>query len=902
MDFDLERPRLLLLVLPCILLLVGVALVPGSSRVRFLRLLVRMAASVLIIAALAGPVERLPVRTPGRLLVAIDASSSMLGPSGQTLRDRLARMEVAEGHPPPLLVEFDTAARSVPWPPATDDPPTSPASPRGTRLLPAVELAAATGRGASLLLATDGVAPDLEAAARTAARAGLRLHPLNPDDAPGDRAVASLSLPPCRASEPFAVDASVLATGRVERAELVLTLGGTEASRIDLSARTTETVRFKDLVLDSGRHEIEVRIEPPDGDPRNDVLRGTLEVGQPPRCLVVGPANGARALEQALLAQGILAERKGDLAGLLSRDELSRFSTVVLHLGGDPLPRPDEVLLQDFVTEGGGGLLVVVSDRSSLPGTEPGPLEKLLPVTLVPRPEAPEKTRETGDEPGPPADPDPLPPPTTKDDRPGERPPPIDSEPVKARKPVARKVKASSLTLLLVIDTSGSMRGQGILQATTAATATARNLRPGDRLGILAFDSKPHWVVPVTRIEELGSLDKRLAALDASGDTEFFPVLAEAVSALREETSSIRHAIFLTDGESNEFKDFRVLLQGARRSGITVSTVGLGSSTNARRLGQFAEWGGGSFYAVYDPRKIPEIYHLEVGQVLGKAQSLDAPEVALPESVAEAAPSPGGEQREETGLTVPAEEERGPGPVADADPAPEAGPGSGDAAPSPDVARPETPGGDEHPLPLEARKVVIAAPSPFIGEIAAEDLPGVMRAREATLRIGGWAPLQLEDGQPFLATWMAGTGKVAVLTAGIGSREEPDWSSWPQLPRFVAQTVRFLEGRVHDDPTAVDTPSGSRVAAVAELLVLTPDLDALAALARETGGATHPESPPTLPSVDRIGEEVRDRSLLLLLGAVLLLPVDAALGRRERERSVVRRRMRRPGVDTPASI
>jgi Ca-activated chloride channel family protein len=65
----------------------------------------------------------------------------------------------------------------------------------------------------------------------------------------------------------------------------------------------------------------------------------------------------------------------------------------------------------------------------------------------------------------------------------------------------AKGLARPPLSLVLVVDTSGSMVGDPIADARTAALAMVEALAPGDRIAIVTFDSRAEVLVAPTLID-----------------------------------------------------------------------------------------------------------------------------------------------------------------------------------------------------------------------------------------------------------------------------------------------------------------------------------------------------------------------------------------------------------------
>ena len=77
--------------------------------------------------------------------------------------------------------------------------------------------------------------------------------------------------------------------------------------------------------------------------------------------------------------------------------------------------------------------------------------------------------------------------------------------------------------LVLVIDSSGSMSGDKIHWSKAAAVAAADMLGQRDFLGVVTFDSEPHWIVPLQRNGTGERSKARISRIAAGGGTDMLP-------------------------------------------------------------------------------------------------------------------------------------------------------------------------------------------------------------------------------------------------------------------------------------------------------------------------------------------------------------------------------------------
>src|SRR6185437_15700353 len=107
---------------------------------------------------------------------------------------------------------------------------------------------------------------------------------------------------------------------------------------------------------------------------------------------------------------------------------------------------------------------------------------------------------------------------------------------------------APSGALMLVLDSSGSMSGQKIELSKAAAKAALQVLGNRDQVGVISFDSDPHIIVPLQRVEARDWIAQRIGRIAAGGGTDMQPAMAEGYRLLQKAQAALKHMIVLTDG------------------------------------------------------------------------------------------------------------------------------------------------------------------------------------------------------------------------------------------------------------------------------------------------------------------------------------------------------------------
>lgn len=161
--------------------------------------------------------------------------------------------------------------------------------------------------------------------------------------------------------------------------------------------------------------------------------------------------------------------------------------------------------------------------------------------------------------------------------------------------PNSEKAEVLNKEIIYVIDTSGSMGGQSIIQARAALELALSRLKPGDRFNIIQFNSFTSKLFRQSKPVTPASLEQALQyvrSLEAGGGTEMASALH---AALANQTTSqqLRQVIFITDGSiGNEQALFEIIQDRLGHSRLF--TVGIGSAPNSHFMQRAANFGRGT--------------------------------------------------------------------------------------------------------------------------------------------------------------------------------------------------------------------------------------------------------------------------------------------------------------------
>lgn len=285
-------------------------------------------------------------------------------------------------------------------------------------------------------------------------------------------------------------------------------------------------------------------------------LRTTIAVDDPLRVLYVGErVVGAQESLGRLLGRGFALEA-GPASDAAPTPDLERYDLVVLDdVPASSLSPQRQSELATAVFERGLGLVVCGGESSFGPGGyRDSALDALLPVEAIQKEEK----------------------------------------------------RDPSTTLVLIIDTSGSMGGERIQLAKEVARLAMARLLPHDKVGIVEFYGAKRWAAPIQPASNAIDLARALNRMDAGGGTVILPAIEEAFYGMQNVQTRYKHVLVLTDG-GVESGSFEPLLRRMADEGITTSTVLIGPEAHSEFLVDLANWGKGRFYAVPDRFNLPEI-------------------------------------------------------------------------------------------------------------------------------------------------------------------------------------------------------------------------------------------------------------------------------------------------------
>jgi len=199
--------------------------------------------------------------------------------------------------------------------------------------------------------------------------------------------------------------------------------------------------------------------------------------------------------------------------------------------------------------------------------------------------------------------------------------------------------KRASVNLAIVLDKSGSMKGEKIQRAREAAIDAINMLQSDDIVSIVTYDSTVEVLVPATKLTDKAMVIQAIKKIQPGGNTALFAGVSKGAAEVRKflDKERVNRVILLSDGLANVGPsspgELGSLGKSMLKENISVSTLGLGLGYNEDLMVNLATNSGGNHLFIEEASELADIFRSEFDDVLSVvAQEVDVV-VTIPEGI-----------------------------------------------------------------------------------------------------------------------------------------------------------------------------------------------------------------------------------------------------------------------------
>lgn len=199
--------------------------------------------------------------------------------------------------------------------------------------------------------------------------------------------------------------------------------------------------------------------------------------------------------------------------------------------------------------------------------------------------------------------------------------------------------KRAPVNIVLVLDKSGSMSGEKIARAKSAAMDAIDRLNADDIVSVVTYDTTVNVLVPATKLTDKADVKSKISQVSSNGGTALFAGVSKGAAELRKflDKERINRIILLSDGLANEGPssptELGALGASLKKEGISVSTLGLGLDYNEDLMAKLAARSGGNHHFVENATELADVFNSEFKDVTSVVAQNVTVRVVIPEGI-----------------------------------------------------------------------------------------------------------------------------------------------------------------------------------------------------------------------------------------------------------------------------
>ena len=327
-----------------------------------------------------------------------------------------------------------------------------------------------------------------------------------------------------------------------------------------------QTIAFDQQIFDIGNHEFQVEVIADDEVSENNTGYALVEISDGSRLLcVTSDKFAAQTIKTVLEASNFLVDVVKPSSFPIDFTQLQKNEAIIMiNVSANELSLLQMNQIETYVRDFGHGLVVIGGNQSFGRGAyQDTSFERILPLKMIP------------------------------------------------------KTQKESLSVLMLIDTSGSMANyvesdQKIGLAIEGIRLAVNALDEADLVGVVSFSASIGLQIPPT-VDHQRVLTA-IGTLRPRNGTQLFPALQKAYKLVKETEAKQKHIVILSDGKSDG--DFESLTTQIAENGVTITALAIGDVAQDL-LQTIARNGKGRYVHVKDMTQLPRVLAEEVHQTQG---------------------------------------------------------------------------------------------------------------------------------------------------------------------------------------------------------------------------------------------------------------------------------------------
>lgn len=177
--------------------------------------------------------------------------------------------------------------------------------------------------------------------------------------------------------------------------------------------------------------------------------------------------------------------------------------------------------------------------------------------------------------------------------------------------------KREPLSLVAVVDKSGSMSGKPLELVKTSLLQIVSQLGPEDQLGIVLYGDRSHVYLPTTVMDTVGKRAARreIKNIESRGSTNMEAGLQVGFALARqsaEEFEGLSRVMLFTDERPNVGKtdagSFMAIARAGSKAGIGMTTIGVGVQFGAELATEISSVRGGNLFFFADANEMVDVF------------------------------------------------------------------------------------------------------------------------------------------------------------------------------------------------------------------------------------------------------------------------------------------------------